>query len=85
MNKIKKIFIYIFIFLSLLLIFSSQWLLKNFGNIEFEQYLYHLLVPMDGANTDVFFQYFQESFFPCFLVFISLIVLFKKSLFAQSG
>ena len=77
MNKIKKIFIYIFIFLSLLLIFSSQWLLKNFGNIEFEQYLYHLLVPMDGANTDVFFQYFQESFFPCFLVFISLIVLFK--------
>ena len=59
-------------FLSFILIESGNWLVKTFGDVAFEQYLFYLFGPKDGTNTNIFGQYFLE----CFLKVVLWTVLF---------
>lgn len=70
---------FIFLFLIALLYNSGNWLIKTFGNIGFDQYLFHLLGPKDEANVDIFYQYFNECFVKVLIItmfFICLYLLF---------
>lgn len=40
-------------FLSFILIESGNWLVKTFGEVAFEQYLFYLFGPKDGTNTNI--------------------------------
>lgn len=44
----------VFLFLTILITSALIWQVIYFNTIDFEQLLYNLLSPMDGANTEVF-------------------------------
>ena len=39
------------VFLGLLLIKVAEWIPLTFGDIPFEQVLFHMMVPMQGTDT----------------------------------
>ena len=43
--------------LTILIIRALLWKESYFNTVDFEQILYNLLAPMDGANTEVFSQF----------------------------
>ena len=44
----------VFLFISILLISALIWQVIYFNTVDFEQILYSLMAPTDGANTEVF-------------------------------
>lgn len=58
--KKREIVSYILWFICIAITISSYWLVSNFGEVEFSQYLFHLLGPKEGTNTDVFGQFFHD-------------------------
>ena len=44
----------VFLFGAILLTSALIWQVIYFNTVDFEQILYNLLSPMDGANTEVF-------------------------------
>ena len=45
-RRIISVLTCVLVFLGLLLIKVGEWVPQNFGNISFEQILFHLIVPM---------------------------------------
>lgn len=70
--KKREIVSYILWFLCITLVVSKDWLIYKFGNVEFSQYLFHLLGPKDGTNTDIFVQYFLD----CGIKIVIILILF---------
>lgn len=73
-RRIISILTCILVFLGLLLIKVGEWIPQNFGDIPFEQILFHLIVPMEGTDTS-----FVESFIEYCLpipAFVSGLLLF---------
>ena len=58
----------ILLFLSILLTSALIWQVIYFNTVDFEQILYNLMAPMDGANTEVF------TGFACQITPIALII-----------
>ncbi len=59
-RRLISILTVILVFLGLLLVKVAEWVPLNFGNIPFEQVLFHLMVPMEGTDTsfvDSFIEY----------------------------
>ena len=56
-NIIKHIFMFIILLFSFTLLFTVNWLYKTFGNLTLEEIAFQLKVPMDGANTDFYYNY----------------------------
>lgn len=44
----------VFLFITILVVSALIWQAIYFNTVDFEQILYNLMSPMDGANTDVF-------------------------------
>lgn len=63
-------------FFAFLLIESSNWLVKTFGDVDFEQYLFYLFGPKDGTNTNIFGQYFTECFVKVILWTILFVIIY---------
>jgi len=74
-KKIKNIFGFILILLSITLAVSLNWFLKQFGQLPIDQYLFHLSVPLDGANTDVIGNWSSECIVPIIIISIAVHVL----------
>ncbi len=72
-QKIKIVVSYLFVFLGIAVLVSSEWLVTGFGNEDFEQYLYHLFGPTIGSNLDIVFQYFKECM-PQILLILGCII-----------
>ena len=73
-RRIISVLTCILVFLGLLLIKVGEWIPQNFGDIPFEQILFHLIVPMEGTDTS-----FVESFIEYCLpipAFVSGLLLF---------
>ena len=62
-----------FLFITILVASALIWQVIYFNTVDFEQILYNLLSPMDGANTDVFTK------FACQITPIGLILSFTLS------
>ena len=57
------------VFLGLLLIKVAEWIPLTFGDIPFEQVLFHMMVPMQGTDTS-----FISSFIKCCLPLPTIVV-----------
>lgn len=85
-QKIKNIISYFLWFLIILISVSSSWLVNQFGNSDFEQYLYHLFGPKIGSNNDIFYLYFKQTIPMVLGIFIVIMVglLIVRKFFAPS-
>ena len=68
-----------FMFLTILIVRALIWKACYFNTVDFEQILYNLMAPMDGANTEVFtgfaLQILPSAIIICVLVASVVIVL----------
>lgn len=78
-NKLKYILGFILITLSIIIFFSVDWLKENFKLVTFEQYIFQLMVPMDGSNLEIIFKYFIDAVVPSIIIaiVINLIMVVK--------
>lgn len=74
MKIVKNVVKFIFIFLLVLLIFAALWTRKYFGNVTFDEILFHLMVPIEGTNSSVLFSFFIKSLVPSLV--LSIIIIF---------
>lgn len=86
-NAIKHIIMFIIILFSFTLLFTVNWLYKTFGNLTLEEVVFQLKVPMEGTNTDFYFDYAKNAL-PYILIstiatFTILCFLFKKKKFKK--
>ena len=60
----KKVVISIVIVVCILLAFgitvAIDWLYSTFGNLSMDEIVFHIKVPMEGANTDIIFTFAKE-------------------------
>ena len=54
------VLIVLFVFLGLLLIEVGHWVPTVFGDISFEQVVFHLMVPLEGTDTSYIDSFIQE-------------------------
>ena len=73
-KKSKKIVVIIFLLLSVTLFIVANWLENHFGNIPFEQYLFHLFVPLDGASNNFVLSCIKDAVFP--IIFFTFAIQF---------
>lgn len=64
----------ILIFIAMVIFMAVLWCWNTFGNIPFDQILFHLLVPVEGSNVDVFFA-FCLHYLPFAVLFTLLILM----------
>ena len=64
----------VLIFIAMVVFMAALWCWNTFGNVPFDQILYHLLVPAEGTNADVFIE-FSLHYLPFALLFTLLILM----------
>lgn len=64
----------VLIFIAMVVFMAALWCWNTFGNIPFEQILFHLMVPAEGTNVDVFIG-FSLHYLPFALLFTLLILM----------
>ena len=64
---------------AMLLRYASNWTLEEFGEIPFSQVVFHLMVPLEGTNSDVIegfvtgaLKYILPIFIPAVIIYIVL-------------
>lgn len=56
-------------------VFSIIWVKDHFGKVDFEQLIFHLKVPMDGANLDFIWSYIIVCVIPAVIITVMCIVI----------
>lgn len=64
MKYVKKTIKYLLLALLFLCVFSSLFAISNFGNITFDEILFHLRVPLKGTGSDMISRFIKESIVP---------------------
>ncbi len=77
---IKNIFLYIFVFLLCLALFSTYWALKTFNIMNFDEVIFQLTTPIKSASSSILNSFITDSLFRSILlsipIFIVLALLF---------
>ena len=76
MKTFKKCLGVFFIVFSVVLLISAFWGLRTFDNVCLEEIIFQLLVPMKGANTSYFLNYFLYALIPIVTLSIILLILY---------
>ena len=74
--KKKRILIVLFfaaIFILLLISLSLNWVAANFGGVGFDEIMFHLNMPMKGANSYVD-SYIKKTLLPAIGILVEIIV-----------
>ena len=50
-KKIKNILLYLLLLISCMLIFAPIWIRNIFGDVTFDEIIFHMMVPLNGSNT----------------------------------
>lgn len=74
-KNVKNILNFLFLFVFVLLIFTSIWTRKFFGAVTFDEILFHLMVPIEGTNTSTFTSFIVSALIPAIFVTILLFIL----------
>ena len=53
MKNLKRVLFFVFIFILLLISFSLNWVAANFNGVGFDEILFHLHMPLNGAESYV--------------------------------
>ena len=80
----------ILVFIGLLLFQVANWVPEAFGDIPFEQVLFHIMVPMDGADSAVLDSFVSECLpipiiVSCILLLLLIISDWKTSVDIKNG
>lgn len=74
-NKIKRIIIGIFLFLSIIVLFSSNWAVNTFGNLSFDEILYHIKSPLEGTSTVLVEKFIKACLVPSLIITIIITII----------
>lgn len=78
-NKIKCFVSFLILFLAFFFLFSSFWVPDNFGEISFAQIIFHIKVPLEGANSSLVYDFIIKCVvFPIFIALVLLFLLHKN-------
>lgn len=66
----SKILAVMLLILSVMLVYGYYWSVEKFGKIPFAQVLFHLVVPMEGADTSLVLSYFLGVWWVILLVLL---------------
>ena len=80
MKKKEKIIYNITIYYTLLLIFSTRWILDSYNNASFEQILFHIKEPIKGVEKTLVKSYIMECIILTTIEFIIIIYIINKIL-----
>lgn len=75
-------FIVLLVFLGLLLIQVAEWVPETFGDIPFEQVIFHMLAPVESTDTANYVQSFIQECLP-FPTILTLILVLLFTIQAQ--
>jgi len=73
---INATFFYSILFFSLLIIFSTGWLEKNFGLIDLDSLLFHINVPLKGSESNMIKSFLFDPLIKAILYTIIFIIIF---------
>lgn len=84
--KKNNVAVVLIILISIAMIISINWLYNNFGNLSFEEIVFHLKVPLEGTNDSFIFNYLKEALpkiiiytiLICVILFVDKIIKAKK-------
>lgn len=75
-NRIKPIIAIIILFLAVLLVLSSRWVIMTFGLITPDELIFHLKVPLQGTSSEMVNSFIKESFVLAVCITLFLVILF---------
>ena len=89
-RRMISVLIVILVFIGLLLFKVENWVPSAFGDIPFEQVLFHIMVPMDGADSAVLDSFVSECLpmpiiVSCILLLLLMISDWKTSVDIKNG
>lgn len=73
MKKLKKILFFAAIFILLLISFSLNWVAANFNGVGFDEILFHLHMPLNGADSYVN-NYIHKALLPAAGIFLEILI-----------
>lgn len=74
-RRLISVLTVVLVFIGLLLVQVAKWVPNTFGNIPFEQVVFHLLVPMEGTDMS-FVESFIQDCLPIPAIVSGLLLLF---------
>lgn len=78
-RRLISILSIVLVFIGLLLLKVAEWVPNSFGDIPFEQVIFHIMVPMKGTDTAVFDQFVTYCLpIPCLVSGLLLICFILK-------
>lgn len=78
-RRLISILSVVLVFIGLLLLKVAEWVPNSFGDIPFEQVIFHIMVPMKGTDTAVFDQFVTYCLpIPCLVSGLLLICFILK-------
>jgi len=72
-KKLKRVLFFVFIFILLLISFSLNWVAANFNGVGFDEILFHLHMPLNGAGSYVN-NYIQKALLPAVGILVEILV-----------
>lgn len=70
----KTVFLQIVVFICLLLSCSLLWAKNNFGNIGFEEIIFHLNMPLKGTSNEFIGNYIKMALCPAIIIFLAELI-----------
>lgn len=81
-NKIAIFISFAIIFISLLILFSTNWVVDTFGLIDLDKLIFHLMVPLKGTSNDMIHSFITNPLLKSVILSLILIIIlfydFKK-------
>jgi len=71
-KKIYKIFLYLVIFLSFIIIFTTYWIKETFGLVDLDKLIFHLNVPLKGTGSEMIISYITKPLLIAILLLIPI-------------
>ena len=75
-NVACKVLLTLVLFILLLAIFSADWFLETFGEMDFSIVVYQLFSPMEGTSSEILGRYFDECFRPAAGITVTLMSIY---------
>ena len=76
-NVLKLTLQGLMIYLYLILFLSSNWLLRTFGDIDFDTVLFQLNSPLKGTSTDILSNYIKQNIIGAFIIMLILMIVWN--------
>lgn len=74
-KKVGLILLFVFLFLSIVILFADRWYIRTYGRINFDSILFTLTADLRGTSSTLMLQYILQGLLPAILVSGALIAL----------